>query len=66
MSNSLKLKGRKLLADPELSERELKFKGQVDELTEAAAKKLLTNIYRETGSNIQRLEIQKAVKGLVK
>ena len=66
MSNSLKLKGKKLLADPELSEREMKFKNEVDELTEAAAKKLLTNIYRETGSNIQRLEIQKAVKGLVK
>jgi len=65
MSNSLKLKCNDLIADKELSKRELKFKSEVDELTESAAKKLITNIYKETKSNIQRLEIQKAVKGLV-
>jgi hypothetical protein len=62
--NSLKLNHNDLIADKDLNKRELKFKGEVAELTEENAKKLLVNIYRGSKSNIQRLELQKAVRGL--
>jgi hypothetical protein len=62
--NSLTLNHNDLVADKPLSDRELNFKGEVEELTEVNAKKLLVNIYRNTKNNIQRIEIQKAVRGL--